>query len=83
VLPPPQRKVKEGDQFPQRGPQMLELRNVLNIKEYCEKLRSKNSENLFLIPSYAKIRFGKKLLRALLFADKRRPPSPTFSEKIF
>ena len=62
---------------------MLELRNVLNIKEYCEKLRSKNSENLFLIPSYAKIRFGKKLLRALLFADKRRPPSPTFSEKIF
>jgi hypothetical protein len=42
----PQRKVKKG------GPRMLELRNLLNIKEYSEKLRSKKvwKRKLFLGP---------------------------------
>jgi hypothetical protein len=37
----PKKSQGRGAQFLQRGPQMLELRNVLNIWKYCEKLRSK------------------------------------------
>ena len=43
VTPPPKKKVKKGSG-------MLELRNLLNIKEYSEKLRSKKvgKRKLFL-----------------------------------
>jgi hypothetical protein len=48
VTPP---KKSQGSQIPQLGsPGMLELRNLLNIKEYSEKLRSKKvwKRKLFL-----------------------------------
>ena len=54
----PQRKVKIGGPTSQRGPRMLELRNVLNIKEYSKKLRLRKSEKVFLTPHYRKIMFG-------------------------
>ena len=31
-------KSRKGAELPQRGPGMLELRNVLNIKEYCKNI---------------------------------------------
>jgi hypothetical protein len=42
---PPKKSQGRGLSFSRGGPQMLELRNVLNIKELCE-----NSKYLFLSP---------------------------------
>jgi hypothetical protein len=39
--PPPTRIVKKGVNLPRGGSGMVELRNVLNIKEFSGKLRSK------------------------------------------
>jgi hypothetical protein len=70
---------------------MLELRNVLNIKEYCEKLRSKKlGKRIFNPPIIPKKVWEICLGRFTVFARKRRPPlpllpgpSPTFSGKYF
>ena len=44
----PQKKSQEREpNFPRGGPRLLELRNMLNIKEYSEKLRPKGLKKYF------------------------------------
>ena len=53
---------------------MLELRNVLNIKEFSGKLRSKK---LNLRPPYVKLVF-ENFLGRLFLETKRQPTLPPF-----
>ena len=79
----PQRKVKIGGPTSQRGPRMLELRNVLNIKEYSKKLRLRKSEKVFLTPHYP---LSQNNVWDVLFSSKKRwhPPGKIFAfRKIF
>ena len=62
------RKVKKG------GPGMLELRNVLNIKEFSEKLRSKKSEKVLSYPLSQTSVW--KIFWDVLFSEKNIPPPP-------
>jgi hypothetical protein len=48
---------------------MLELRNVLDIWEYCDKLRSKNCEKTIFNP----LTFREKFIFALPFSGKLNP----------
>ena len=57
VTPP--KKSQKGAQLAQRRPRNAGMRNVLNIKEFSEKLRSKQFEKVFLSPNYLKLVFGK------------------------
>ena len=72
-ITPPKEKSRKG------GPEMLELRNVLNIKEHCEKLRSKKlGKRIFNPPIIPKNWFG-KCFWDVLFRTKTStssPPSP-------
>jgi hypothetical protein len=57
---------------PRGGPGMLELRNVLNIKEFSEKLRSKKSEKVLSYP-LSQTSVWKKFWD-VLFSEKNIPP---------
>jgi hypothetical protein len=59
---------------PRGGPGMLELRNVLNIKEFSEKLRSKKSEKVLSYP-LSQTSVWKKFWD-VLFSEKNIPPPP-------
>ena len=51
----PKEKSRKVPNFPREGPEMLELWNVLNTKEYCERLWSKKLwKKVFLTPYYPK-----------------------------
>ena len=55
---------------------MLELRNVLNIKELSRKLRSKKVGKTKFKPSLRKNSVWKKFWDVLFSETKRRPPPP-------
>jgi hypothetical protein len=61
---------------------MLELRNVLNIKEFSRKLRSKKAGKTKFKPPLRKNSVWKKFWDVLFSETKRRPPPPTVA-KIF
>ena len=55
---------------------MMELRNVLNIKEYCEKLRSKSSEKCIFPKRFGNF-FGTFYFRKKTDVDIAPPPPPS------
>ena len=57
---------------------MLELRNVLNIKEYSEKLRSKKLGKHIFNTQIMPKKVWEIFLGRFIFARKRRPRLPLF-----
>jgi hypothetical protein len=72
--PPPKNSKKRGPNLRRGGPGMLELRNVLNIKEFSGKLRSKK---LNLRPPYVKLVF-ENFLDVCFWKQNVDLPSPFF-----
>jgi hypothetical protein len=72
-------KSRKGAELPQRSPGMLELRNVLNIKEYCKNWGRKRLEKIFSTPPPP---LSQKYFLERFFPKKRPPPPPIhFTEK--
>ena len=61
---------------------MMELRNVLNIKEYCEKLRSKSSEKCIFPKRFGKF-FGTFYFRKKTSTSPPPPRCHHFPEEMF
>ena len=59
---------------------MPDLRNVLNIKEFSEKMRSKKSEKVFFKSPLSETSVW-KIFWDVLFSEKKRRPRQHFPDK--
>ena len=71
----PQRITQRGPNLRRGGATMLELRNVLNIKKFSGKLRSKKIWRLKLSPDYIKLVF-EKFFGTFCFRKQNVDPLP-------